>query len=732
MGARGEGFGGEGRMNAPHNPQPRWYERQLRIQQTVLREPDIVGYDVEGVVQYLKDTHANCFVVNAGGIVDFFRHDLEISSPNRFMEDRDILAEITRACHAAGIRVIVRVDFRGVDKRHYDRHPDWFAVDENGQAVPWQWYAEPLPETLYAPCYLGYYRNEHAFGYARELFTRYDIDGIWENAPSQYGVCYCKRCADGFRQAFGKALPRGGEFSSSQYDEYRAWKAGNLLAHLKNFQTEVKRYGEDKAFCAEIFGLFYEQYKKASSDLYAVKHAMDFMATPLFIANDVPLQAPATLVKFLRSLDANKTPVVLYGHLGTDNHLRYVSGSPAEVRTWMWQAVSAGGSLWDCTFTGQHPGRAHDRRNAYLGSDIFAYMKEHESLLHGQDAAAAVAILYSQPSDIRFSDNNRADDQYFTHVIGLEQVLLDEHVQYRFIRDTDLSVDALQGVRLLMLPNAAVLGEREMDVIRAYVRAGGRLLATHQTSLWRPDGTMRPDFGLADVFGCEYTGVQKDSSLWGYQHVQAGHPLTAGLDGTELVANWGATLLVRRAGSEVQTPLTYVPKIYPQPPERAWLSSLHTDYPTAVVNRFGEGECIYFSTPVDRNVLRHGHLDFSRLLANAIRHLLSGANPITTNAPPSLQLVLNRVRGAAGSYLLHAINLTSAPRRPVAALVPVREIDIELRLPGAKRLKSSAPVRSESRPAEVSSRYDEQAGCVVVSVTLPEVLEYTALQFEVE
>lgn len=710
----------------------RWYERQLRIQQTVLREPDIIDYDVEGVVQYLKDTHTNCFILNGGGIVDFFKHGLEISSPNRFMGERDVLAEITRACHEAGIRVILRVDFRGVDRRHYESHPDWFAQDENGEAVPWLWYSEPVPETLYAPCYLGWYRNEHAFAFARELFSRYDIDGIWENAPSQMGVCYCSRCTTGFRVALGKELPRGGDFADARYDEYRTWKASNLLVHLKNFQTEVKRYGEDKAFCAEIFGLFYEHYKKTSSDLYAVKHAMDFMATPLFVAKQEPLQAPAMLVKFLQSLDANKTPVVLYGHQGTDNHLRYVSGSPVEVRIWMWQAVSAGGSLWDCTFTGQHPGVAPDRRNAYLGTDIFAWMKLHEEVLHGQQPVAAVAMLYSQASDIRFSDANRANDHYFTHVMGMEQVLQDEHVQYRFIRDVDLSTETLLGIRLLAIPNAAVLGDREIEVIRSFVRGGGRLLATHETSLWRTDGARRADFGLADVFGCNYTGVQKDSNLWSYQNVHPGHPLTEGLGETELVANAGTTILVRPHDDKVVTPLTYVPKIYPQPPERAWLNSLTTNFPTATVHQYGDGECIYFSTSIDRNVSQHGHPDFGLLLANAVRHLLAGANPLSTDAPPSVQLALNHVKNAPGKYLLHAINLTSAPRRPVSRLVSAHDITIKVSLPGAKRLKSCCMLRKEDLDAEVSERYDPAFDSLTVTMKLAELREYAAWHLEVE
>lgn len=31
-----------------------WYQKQLRILQTVLREPDIINYDAVAVVKYMK------------------------------------------------------------------------------------------------------------------------------------------------------------------------------------------------------------------------------------------------------------------------------------------------------------------------------------------------------------------------------------------------------------------------------------------------------------------------------------------------------------------------------------------------------------------------------------------------------------------------------------------------------------------------------------------------------
>jgi hypothetical protein len=48
-----------------------WYQQPLRILQTVLREPDVINYDAASVVEYMKQSHCNVLVVNAGGIIDF-------------------------------------------------------------------------------------------------------------------------------------------------------------------------------------------------------------------------------------------------------------------------------------------------------------------------------------------------------------------------------------------------------------------------------------------------------------------------------------------------------------------------------------------------------------------------------------------------------------------------------------------------------------------------------------
>lgn len=672
------------------NSDKRWYQKQLRILQTVLREPDIVDYDANAVVSYMEDIRANCIVINGGGIVDFFRHDLETANPNPFMTNEDILKDLTEACHRRGLKVIVRVDFRGVDKRIYDLNPDWFALDERGKPFYWANSGES-PYPLYTACYLSYYRNGHAFRMAEHLLKTYNVDGIWENSPFQLGACYCNVCVSRYREEKGKDIPRGGSFYDKTYDEYREWKADNLNRHLREFRETVKAFGEEKIYCAEIFGLFYNQYDSTSSDLYQVKDDFDFLVTPLFTGNHQPLNAPTTLIKFLQGLEPEKVPIMLFGHLGTNNELRYVASPDAETRIWMWHAVAAGGSLWNCIFNGHHPGDTFDRRNALLCKDVYEYMERHEERLHRQTPEADVAIFYSRASNKKFGNGDRSKDAYITNIIGMEQVLNELNLQYRFLLDMHMTEETLKDVRCLAIPNGACLSDEEIRLIRQYVNAGGRVIATGETSLYDADGQPRPDLGLGDVFGCSYAGVKKDGSHYGYQFIRGAHPLTAGFEDTELIANWGETLLVRAtaagdaadADAAAETPITFVPQIFPQSPERAWPKSFATDFPTCLVRRSGQGLAVYFPYGVDKQVWSHGHRDFRTVLGNAFRYLLDGEQNVRSDAPPSVRIMLNRVEGDASRYMLHLINTTSSPGRPVHHIVPVGGFEVELLLAGS-------------------------------------------------
>jgi hypothetical protein len=231
-------------------------------------------------------------------------------------------------------------------------------------------------------------------------------------------------------------------------------------------------------------------------------------------------------------------------------------------------------------------------------------------------------------------------------------VLLDNHVQYRIVLDDFLTPETLATTRVLLIPNAACMAESTMDVIRGFVRAGGQVLATYETSMYTPSGMNRGDFGLSDVFGCTFTGVRQDASFCGYQYVNGRHPITESFAGTEVIANWGENLLVRPVhGTSARMPLTFVPKIAPQPPERSWLPSLRTDFPTLLEHDYHEGRAILLPNRSDQNVWRQGHPDFSAVLINSVRYLLGGAPFVTSSAPGLIRIMVSRA-AEPGPYLV--------------------------------------------------------------------------------
>ena len=698
-----------------------WYQKPLRILQTVLREPDASGYDAKAVVAYMEKTGCNTLIVNGGGIVDFFQNPLPAANINSFMGKRDILKEITEACHAAGIRVVARVDFRGVEEKIFRQFPEWFSVDRDLKPKQLT-YTRPQ---LYSSCYTGYHRNEHAQEFIKYIISNYNLDGIWHNSIGVQGLCYCKRCQESFKMYAGDNIPMP-DSPADKLDQYMLWKSAMADKHMEKMKQTVKSFGEDKVYTAEVFSMF-EAGNRVSDgiDLYMARDHFDFLVSVAFLTENsehihyADLNYANTIIKFLKSMAPQKEAIILYGGNGTSH--RYIMDPPIDLKVWLWQALAAGGRFWNCSFTGSYPAATYDRRTALHQTETYQFVKTNERLLSQHISVANVGVYYSRATRMSFRNKSEEEDRFEAFIRGVETALIENHIPHDFIADDQVSKERLAKYKVIILANVRCLSDSELSLIKEYVSNGGGIVSTYETSLFNSDGLKRQDFGLAEIFGCNFTGEKVNTRKDFYQVIAdpAHYVVSPDSQQTQLLINAGYTLLCKAAPSARKI-CTYNPVVHNQPPEKAWTNEWAREFPTVLENTYRKGKSIYFSNQPDLITFEFAHPDVRNLLVRSVRYLAGDSLALETNAPESVHIGLTRSLENPKEYVFSFVNTTSGPVRPLRSLLPVYDLSVKLRLDGKLAGHKILRAQGEAKVASVNG---------TVEVKLSKLEDFFAVHF---
>ena len=194
-----------------------WYDRPMRWAQLAFVEDDPGHYKPSFWLDYYKRIHADAVCLSAGGCVAFYPTKIPLHYRSKFLGNSDTFGEMVTGCRQLGMNIIARVDPHAAHQDVFDAHPDWIAVEANGQ--PYRHWAMP---TSWVTCALGPYNFEFMTGVIREIMTMYKVDGIFANRWSGSGMCYCQHCQKNFRDFSGMDLPRTASCGGSA-GRRRAW-----------------------------------------------------------------------------------------------------------------------------------------------------------------------------------------------------------------------------------------------------------------------------------------------------------------------------------------------------------------------------------------------------------------------------------------------------------------------------------------------------------------------------
>jgi hypothetical protein len=306
------------------------------------------------------------------------------------------------------------------------------------------------------------------------------------------------------------------------------------------------------------------------------------------------------------------------------------------------------------------------------------------------------------------------------HALGYYQALVEGRVPFDMVHDLMLDEERIGRYRVLILPNIAALSDRQCEQLTKYVRGGGSIIATYETSLFDEWGARRKDFGLAELFGASYektdTHVQNS-----YLNIEKPHALTRGLENASRIINGANWVSVRTTQPVGENPLTLVPSYPDLPMEEVYMRVPHTDTPGVLLRSAGKGRVVYFPFDIDRTFWEVLAADHGTVMRNAVAWAHGGTQPLTAAGKGVMDVSLWK---QTGSMTAHLVNLTNPMmlKGPVRELIPSPPQRVRIVVPRGRTVKS-VRLLVGSNPA----KYRVVGGAVEVDIPSIELHECVAV-----
>jgi hypothetical protein len=703
-------FGAEVQHTSPAST-PSWADKPMRWAQLTLVEDDPGKFDLAFWLDYFKRTKSDAVCLSGGGCVAYYPTQIPFHHRSQWLGDRDVLGELVAGCRKLGMVVIARTDPHATYDDVQAAHPDWIAVTADGQ--PRRHWASP---EMWVTCGLGPYNFEFMTEVKKEIMSRYRVDGIFINRWDGSGMCYCEHCRKNFKGASGFELPRTNNPQDPARRAYILWRQQRLFDLWQTWDRAVRQINPDSCVIPNTGGgatssLDMKKIGELAPTLMADRQARRGLMSPWAIGMNAKEYRAALGMK----------PIVGIFSVGLEEPYRWKDSvqNGAEIQLWVADLVANGMRPWFTKFGGV----LHDERWLKPVEDIYRRLAGWEKYLRNESPLARVAVVYSQQT--AWFVGNKVED----HINGWYQALIEARIPFELVHDRLLDAAHIGQFKTLILPNIAALSDAQCDQLRAFVRNGGSVIATYETSLCDEWGVRRKDFGLADLFGVSWKGRTEgpmQNSYLRLEHDTArGHQLLKGLEDAPRIVNGVWRLEVEPRAQFAQAPLTLIPSYPDLPMEKVYPRVEKTDIAEVFLRDWdaqtrerqrlagefhervgsqhaGEtpalpGRVVYFPWDIDRTFWEVLSVDHFKLLRNAVEWATNEAPPVSVSGVGVLDVTAWRQKN---SMTVHLVNLTNPMmmKGPLRELIPVGEQQVRLQLPEGVRVSRVHLLAADRKP----------------------------------
>jgi hypothetical protein len=666
-----------GPLLAQTAPQP-WFDKPMRWAQLTLAENDPGSYDPRFWLDYFHRTHSDAACLSAGGCVAYYPTQIPSHHRSRWLGNSDPFGELVAGCRKLGMNVIARTDPHATYQDVYEAHPDWIAVDASGNKR--RHWASP---ELWVTCALGPYNFEFMTAVTREIVERYQVDGIFSNRWEGSGMCYCEHCQANFKHASGFDLPRTSNPQDPARRAFIVWEQERLFELWRLWDATIRKANPNAAFIANAGGgalssLDMKTIGELAPTLFADRQARSGVAPPWTNGKNG---------KEYRATLGRKAIVGIFS-VGVEDRNRWKDSvqSADEIRLWAVDGIANGMRPWFTKFSGT----LYDGRWLKPVEELYAWHYRNERYLRNERPLARVAMVYSQQT-ATFYGGEQARAKVEDPTLGFYQALVEARIPFEMVHDRLLDAAHIDQFRTLILPNLAALSDAQCEQLRQFVKRGGSLVATYETSLYDEWGVRRRDFGLSDLFGLSATGPVEGPVRNSYLHIEkdprtgAYHPLLAGLEDVGRIINGVHRIPAEPHEKGIYAPLTLIPSYPDLPMEKVFPRVPKTDIPGVTATQAGPGRVVFFPWDIDRTYWEVLSPDHGKLLRNAVTWATNEEPVAKVDGPGLIEVTVWEQKQ---SLTVHLVNLSNPMmmKGPVREIIPIGAQRVRLKLPTGKKL----------------------------------------------
>lgn len=693
-----------------------WYQKVHLWGQVNLTEDDPEKCDLSVWKDYWKKSRVEGIIVNCGGIVSYYQSRFKYQYQAQTLGKKDYFKEWIDVARSIGLAVVARMDINCTGEQLYQIYPNWYCKDQNQNPI--------LSQSRYVTCINGGYYGKFIPLIFQEIIEKYHPDGFADNSWAGLGsgvICYCENCRKKFREECGEDLPKAVNWSDPVYRKWIRWNYKIRSKTWKYFDAITREYGGEDC---RWFGMVNANPFRTGGRFYdlkeLVKNAPFIFCDHQSRDEECGFEQNILNGELLKSAsDENVTVAESMAHYYKGSRtFRLSSAEPCEVRKWMMCGIGGGIAPWFHFVSGQ----IRDKRKLMLTDDIFRWSEKNRNFLVKRKNSSEIGVVWNQET-ITYYGRDQIREKCEYPWLGITRTLSQAGLPFWPVHADDVEKYA-ERLQLLILPNLAVMTEKQEEMILNWLGMGKALILTGDTSLYDGEGEWKGSGQLFSRLG--FQAKQTESGLltqktenWLFDGahsylriIEQGHSIWRNIQDTQIVPFGGK---VREVVSEKnwKKDAVFVPAFPIYPPEFSWIRE-EGNIPGIYSRTLESGaRVVYLAADIDRCYGRNHIPDCRRVLEGCISWALRNRFRVKVSASAHVGISSYQQEN---QEIIHLINLAGT-RVPVGTLEESISVGpVKVLLNTDRKIKAVYGICDE-KPYYFTKSQDQ------IEITLPKIKE---------